>query len=169
MRPRLTLLALGAALVAWLGLAGPLDAPAAAPSLIQLPAGWRRSPARLVPHLLMPRERISVATFPMAVGGGGNCGREPVASIRRMRPGDALVSIQEYAVSAKMRRHLTRAFPDRTTARLADLGGGPIYWATIPFSTHGRAFEALVYSAGRPSPQRRAQIDSLLTGLPLPR
>jgi hypothetical protein len=117
----------------------------------------------------MPRERISVATFPTAVGGGGNCGREPVASIRRMRSGDALVSIQGYAVTPRMRRHLTRPFAARPTVQLGGLRGGPIYRATIPFSDHGRAFDALVYTAGRPSRELRGQIDSLLTGLPLPR
>ena len=74
-----------------------------------LPSGWSRSPKRLVP-LLMPREVLSVGTAPMPVGGGGNCGREPVAAIARMRAGDALVSIQEYAVAPRM-RPLARTFP----------------------------------------------------------
>jgi hypothetical protein len=120
MRPRLAIAVICAALVAWLGLAGAPDAsPGAAPVSAQLPAGWHRSAARLVPQLLMPRERISVGTRP-AVG-------------------------------------------------LQGLRGGPIYRATIPFRDHGRAFDALIYTAGRPSPGLRDQIDSLLTGLPLPR
>jgi hypothetical protein len=184
-RPAVVIAAVAVVLAAWLGLAGALVAPferrgdvestahASAPAL---PAGWQRSPARLVPRLLMPRERISVGTFPMTVGGGGNCGREPIASIRRMRPGDALVSIQEYVVTRKLRRHLHRAFPARPAVRLEGLRGGletlpgrPVYRATIPFSEQGRAFDALVYSAGRPSRLLRDQIDSLLAGLPLPR
>jgi hypothetical protein len=183
-RPAVVVAAVAVVLAAWLGLAGALGAPferragvkstahASAPAL---PVGWRRSPGRLVP-LLMPRERISVGTFPMTVGGGGNCGREPIASIRRMRPGDALVSIQEYVVTKKMRRHLTRTFRVRPAIRLEGLRGGlqgfrggPIYRATIPFSDRGRAFDALVYTAARPSPALRDQIDSLLIGLPLPR
>jgi hypothetical protein len=67
-----------------------------------LPSGWNRSARRLVP-LLMPREVLSVGTAPMPVGGGGNCGREPVAAIARMRPGDVLLSIQEYVVTRRMR------------------------------------------------------------------
>jgi hypothetical protein len=170
---RLATAATCAALAVWLGLVGALDAPGAAPSFARLPAGWHRSSARLV-DLLMPRERISVGTFPMAVGGGGNCGREPVASIRRMRRGDALVSIQEYVVTEKMRRHLTQTFTARPAVRLRGLRdelesarGGPIYRATIPFSVRGRAFDALVYTAGRPSPRLRGQIESILAGLPL--
>jgi hypothetical protein len=183
-RPAVVIAAGAVVLAAWLGLAGALGAPferrggvkpTARVAVSALPAGWQRSPARLVP-LLMPRERISVGTFPMAVGGGGNCGREPIASIRRMRPGDALVSIQEYVVTRKMRRHLTRTFPARPVARLEGLrgglagqGGGAIRRATIRFSDHGRAFDALIYTAGRPSRELRGQIDSLLTRLPLSR
>lgn len=175
MRRRLAVLTVCVALVAWLGLAAPLGAPGEAPSAAGLPAGWQRSPARLVP-LLMPRERISVGTFPMAVGGGGNCDREPIASIRRMRRGDALVSIQEYVVTAKMRRHLTRTFTPRFVVRLEGLRaelesarGAPVYRATIPFSDRGRAFDALIYTAGRPSPRLRGEIESILAELPLPR
>jgi hypothetical protein len=135
----------------------------------RLPYGWRRSDARLVP-LLMPREVLSVGTFPMPVGGGGNCGREPVAAIRRMRPGDALVSIQEYAVTARMRPHLTRSFPPKSHqpglrglrfGRLASVSGDPgdpgvpVTWGVIPFSEAGRAFDALVYFRGRPSAELR--------------
>jgi hypothetical protein len=185
-RPAIVIAAVAVVLAAWLGLAGALGAPferrggvrsTAPASVLALPAGWQRSPLRLVP-LLMPRERISVGTFPMAVGGGGNCGREPVASIRRMRRGDALVSIQEYVVTAKMRRNLTRTFTARPAVRLDRLEGlrelesargEPIYGATIPFSDRGRAFDALVYTAGRPSRELRGQIESLLAGLPVPR
>jgi hypothetical protein len=135
----------------------------------RLPRGWRRSDTRLVP-LLMPREVLSVGTFPMPVGGGGNCGREPVAAIRRMRPGDALVSIQEYAVTARMRPHLTRSFPPKSHqpelrgmrfGRLASVSGDsgdpgvPVTWGVIPFSEAGRAFDALVYFRGRPSAELR--------------
>ncbi len=186
MRSRLAVAIAAIAVVpaAWLGLAGALGAPferrgavesTSRASVLGLPAGWQRSPARLVP-LLMPRERISVATFPMAVGGGGNCGREPIASIRRMRPGDALVTVQEYVVTAKMRPHLTRTFRPRFAVQVAGLRAGihryrhgPIFQATIPFSDRGRAFDALVYTADRPSPALRDQIDSLLSALPLPR
>lgn len=170
MSPRLAALAVPAAgLAAGLGLAAASEAPAGADASARLPAGWHRAPTRLVPRLAMPRERVSVATFPIAVGGGGNCGREPVAAIRRMRPGDALISIQEYAVGARLRRHLRSAFPPRSGIRLDAQRGGPILRATIPFRDRGRAFDALVYTAGRPSPGLRDQIDALLAGLPIPR
>jgi hypothetical protein len=145
-----------------------------------LRAAWRRSTERLVPGLAMPREVLSVGTFPMPVGGGGNCGREPVAAIRRMRPGDALISIQEYAVTARMRTHLTRSFPPKSRrlgleglrfGRLAsepgDPGdrGVPVTRGTIPFSEAGRAFDALVYFRGHPSEGLRSAAARVLAGL----
>jgi hypothetical protein len=127
-----------------------------------LPAGWQRARDRLVPRLLSPREILSVGTAPMPVGGGGNCGREPVAAIRRMQPGDALITIQEYEVTARMRRHLTRAFPPKS--RVVYLRGS-LSRETIPFGEAGRAFEALVYFAGPAIPGRRRQAESILASL----
>ena len=82
---------------------------------VSVPAGWHRSRARLVPKLLMPREILSVGTSQMPVGQGGSCGREPTAAIERMQPGDALVSIQEYTVTAAMRSRLGGTALDRGT------------------------------------------------------
>ncbi len=140
------------------------------------PAGWHESRARLVPELLMPREVVSVGNFAMRPGGGGNCGREPSASIRRMRPGDALVTVQEYEVTARMRSHFRRTYP----AGLPRLDGstlsppvgtdraavGAVRYATIPFSIGGRAFEALVY-ADAPDAGLRAEIQQTLGNLEL--
>lgn len=136
-----------------------------------LPPGWSRSPRRLVP-LLMPREVLSVGTAPMPPGGGGNCHREPVAAIARMRQGDALVSVQEYTVIPRMHRRLSSLFPPLASyaspegLRLQRSSHGyPYRWATLPFRSHGRAFDALVYVKGDPSPARLAEIVAILAGL----
>jgi hypothetical protein len=144
-----------------------------------LPVGWQRSAERLVP-LLMPREVISIGTFRMPAGGGGNCGREPVAAIRRMRRGDALISIQEYTVTASMRPLATGSFPPKSRGldfdqlrfgRVARTTGAPgdpgvaVTWATIPFSESGRAFDALVYFRGRPSAALRRAASRALAEL----
>ena len=129
-----------------------------------LPQGWKRAPKRLVP-LLMPREVLSVGTAPMPPGGGGNCGREPVAALARMRPGDALVSIQEYAVTRRMRARLRlgETYPLLSSYSSADRLGlrryasvhlnsepGPRFWsATLSFRDGGRVFDALVYLGDR--------------------
>jgi hypothetical protein len=145
---------------------------------VPVPAGWHPSRARLVPKLLAPREVVSLGDFGMRVGGGGNCGREPAASIRRMRAGDALVSLQEVPVFARLRAHLRRSFPP-LPRRLAfadlrwipDPGAGrrAVRGATLAFSERGRAFEALVYVAGPPTPALRADIGAILGGLRLRR
>jgi|GEM_PF-3432085 len=145
-----------------------------------LPAGWHRSARQLVP-LLMPKEVLSVGTGPMPAGGGGNCGREPVAAIGRMRAGDVLISIQEYAVTRRMRPLSAETFPPpRAYARPArlelrrrerDFAGTRVprsraLWsATLPFRARGRAFDALVYVRGKPSPRRLGQVVAILAGL----
>jgi hypothetical protein len=145
-----------------------------------LAPGWQRSTTRLVPMLVLPREILSVGTFAMPIGGGGNCGREPVAAIARMGSGDALISIQEYGMSAGMRSRLDRIMPRLRSYSSADqlelrrhprvpgaLGpASPRLWSTtLPFRAHGRSFDALVYLAGRPSPDLLDQIVSILQGL----
>lgn len=137
-----------------------------------LPQGWGRAAERLVP-LLMPREVLSVGTAPLPAGGGGNCGREPVAAIARMRPGDALVSIQEYVVTRRMRARLAQTFPllgsyagpERLALRRQAGLGGRLWSATLPFRDGGRAFDALVYFRGPPSAARLRQVASILGGL----
>jgi hypothetical protein len=142
-----------------------------------LPEAWHASPRRLVDTLLMPREVFSAGTFPMPVGGGGDCDREPVAAIHAMAPGDALVTVQEYAVGPELRAHLTTNFTPKTEraglaglrfGRVAEAGPGPgvaATHATISFSEAGRAFDALVYFRGRPTNELRRQASLILAGL----
>lgn len=140
-----------------------------------VPAGWRRARTRLVPKLLSPREILSLGTFATPAGGGGNCGREPIAAIERMETGDALVSIQEYALNGAMRTGIRSAPPPRlasvrelTLRRQAHRRGERIpasraLWSTtLPFSDRGRWFDALVYVKGDPMPARLHQIHSIL-------
>lgn len=140
---------------------------------VPVPSGWHRSRSRLVPRLLDPREVVSLGTFGMRVGGGGDCGREPAAALRAMRPGDALVTIQEVAVFRSLRRRLTHNFPPRPPSfdlgpgSRVWLGGrtyGPIRHAKLVFSDHGRAFEALAYVDGV-RPELRREIEAILAGL----
>ena len=145
-----------------------------------VPAGWQRARARLVPKLLSPREILSLGTFAMPVGGGGNCGREPIAAIERMETGDALVSIQEYALNGAIRaRTGTRSAPPPRPESVKKLtlrkqahrrgeripAGRALWSATLPFSDHGRWFDALVYVKGDPTPARLHEIQSILDRL----
>jgi hypothetical protein len=140
---------------------------------VAIPPGWHPSRARLVPELLAPREVVSLGNFGMRVGGGGNCGREPAASIARMRPGDALVSLQEVPVHPTLRSHLRRNYPPLPPHfRVSDLRrvpgagqAGGVRLATLAFSEDGRAFEALVYVDGAAARALRADIGSIFDGL----
>jgi hypothetical protein len=154
---------------------------------LELPPGWRLSPKRLVPELLMPREILSAGTFPMPVGGGGNCGREPIAAIERMRSGDALVSVQEYAVTKAMRARVGGKSAPPTLARLVrEMRERPeqtglreelhppservppsraLWSATLPFTDRGRWFDALLYVRGYPTPARLSQLHAILDRL----
>lgn len=145
-----------------------------------VPAGWQRARARLVPELLSPREILSLGTFAMSVGGGGDCGREPIAAIEQMEPGDALISIQEYALNDAMRARMgTRSAPPSRLKSVKELtlrkqahrrgehipASRALWSATLPFGDHGRWFDALVYVKGDPTPARLHTIHSILDGL----
>jgi hypothetical protein len=155
---------------------------------LSLPPGWQRAQARLVPKLLSPLEILSVGTFPMPVGGGGNCGRYPIAAIERMQSGDALVSVQEYATNPKMRARAGTDSPPPPLARLkAKLRQHPdqiglrkelharggewapparAYWsATLSFTSHTRWFDAILYVRGHPTAARLNQLASTLAHL----
>lgn len=145
-----------------------------------LPVGWHPARARLVPKLLDPLEILSVGTSVLPVGGGGDCDREPVAAIERMRPGDALLSVQEYTVTAAMRPRIgTGEAPPRLSIAIGELAlrralhrpGERIpaledlWTATLPFTAHGRWFDALVYVRGRPAPARLRQVRAIIGSL----
>jgi hypothetical protein len=137
-----------------------------------LPAGWRPSRERLVKRLIAPREVLSVGTFPMPPGSGGNCGREPAAAIRRMGADDVLITIQEYSTTAKTRATLRRRFPplpsgpgiDRLERAWVAAERGVVH-ATIPFGEAGRALEALVYFGRWPGGAERREVAEILAGI----
>ena len=155
---------------------------------LSLPPGWQQARARLVPKLLSPLEIFSVATSTMPVGGGGNCGRYPIAAIERMQTGDALISVQEYATNNKMRARIGAASAPPPLARLKaklrkhpeqiDLrkelharGGerippaSALWSATLPFTAQDRWFDALIFVKGHPTPARVSQIQAILARL----
>jgi hypothetical protein len=144
-----------------------------------LPAGWQRAERRLVPRLLDPREILSIGTFFMPVGGGGNCGREPVAALERMEPGDVLVTFQEEAESRAMKRRLRNEPLPSLRRTLSDLrlrrelhapsehvsAAQLIWYGQLNFLARDRWFDALVYVKGRPRPDRMRQVHRILSGI----
>ena len=107
---------------------------------LRLPAGWRRAADRLVP-LIMPREILSVGTTRMPAGGGPPSQRESAASLS-----------------------LRRGLHGRGERVPAD---EELWSTTLPFISHGRWFDALVYVRGEPAPARMRQIRSILDRLRL--
>jgi hypothetical protein len=147
---------------------------------LELPVGWHPAQARLVPKLLDPLEILSAGTGALPVGRGGDCDREPVAAIERMRAGDALLSVQEYTVTAAMRSRIgTSGAPPllasaigemtlrRALHRPAERIPAPedLWTATLPFTAHGRWFDALVYVRGRPAAATLRQVRAILASL----
>jgi hypothetical protein len=146
---------------------------------LALPAGWQRAPRRLVPRLLDPREILSIGTFLMPVGGGGNCGREPVAALVRMEPGDVLVTFQEDAETRAMKRRLRyeplpslhKSLSEFTLRRelhapSEHVSAAQVIWyGQLNFLARDRWFGALVYVKGRPRPDRTRQVHRILSGI----
>lgn len=62
---------------------------------VRVPHGWRLASKPLTPHLVSPKEILSLGTFPLRVERGG-CAQMPQRAVEDMRQDDALVSIQEY-------------------------------------------------------------------------
>ena len=145
---------------------------------LALPDGWRRAPRRLVPRLLDPREILSAGTFAMPVGGGGNCGVQPVAALQRMQPGDALITIQEEAETVAMKRRLQNEPLTSLRKSLSELSlrrelhapsedvsaAQTIWYGKLEFLDRGRWFGALVYVKGKPRPDRVRQVQAILGG-----
>jgi hypothetical protein len=122
---------------------------------LTVPPGWHRAEASLTPNLVDPRERLSVATFPL--DGADLCG-----AIARVPPAGAFVTVQERGrgASGDFPARPARFEPDPElpgTSALPYCAGGdhapPIpmldYWFT--FSEHGRAFHVFV-GIGKDSP-----------------
>jgi hypothetical protein len=130
---------------------------------VVLSAGWRLASRSLTPKLVAPREVLSAGTGRLPVGGGPVCGDAylPARAVRALRPGDALVSLQESAPS--------RAFPrrPRTFRRPSgDLGCAvsiESHW--IPFRDGGRGFYAFVAIGRDAAPGTRAAAWRILDSL----
>ncbi len=127
---------------------------------VSFPSDWRRARRSLTPHLLDPREILSVGTGPLVPASGG-CAHMPVGALSRLGPRDALVSIQES-------RHPSSGYPARPArfrlgrANLSEAAAclsDPTRLDTwfMPFGDGDRAFYALV-ALGRPATGARRKL-----------
>jgi hypothetical protein len=114
---------------------------------VALPSGWRVARTTLTPNLADPRERLTVATFPLSAR-RNRCAQFP-AALSDVGPRDAFVTVQEQSRSTRM------LFPQRPTRFGASTGTAlteasacspdtPSAKRWMSFSDHGRNFYALV-------------------------
>jgi hypothetical protein len=111
---------------------------------VHYPQTWHRAPATLTPHLVEPREILTVGTGPLPAT-GGSCAQVPTGALRALGARGVLVSIQEGPRHATARRparfHLSDGYP----AEAAQCVPGARFKAwRIPFRDAGHGFSALV-------------------------
>src|SRR5439155_6674688 len=107
MRACVSVLVLTALVAAGCGTASPTSEPS--PRVVHgdglsysVPPGWRVARRSLTPHLVNPRQVLTVSTGPLPAG--GRCTQFPSAALGAMRNTDVLVAVQE-------RLGATRTFP----------------------------------------------------------
>jgi hypothetical protein len=138
---------------------------------VRLPPGWRVAPQSLTPHLVDPREQLSVGTFPLRFR-DTQCAQFPGSALADLGAHDALVTLQERG------NHTTLLFPERparfgddagtgdiTQAHACTPGGGDFSDRWISFSDRGRNFYALVAFGPQATKTTRAEAWRILTGL----
>ena len=97
---------------------------------VRIPAGWSRAQQSLTPHLVDPREILTVATFPLRRH-SGPCVQEP--ALADMGPRDVLVTVQERAGTPGPE---FVARPRRFTAGMGFQGEGTACVRHASFSAH---------------------------------
>ena len=126
---------------------------------VQLPAGWQRATESLTPHLVDPREILSVGTFPLRHR-ENRCAHVPTSALEDLGPTDALVSVQERgrrggAAAGFPPRPAHFQFSDGSTSEASTCVRRPARFTDsfIWFSDGGRRFHALV-AFGLQAPER---------------
>ena len=135
---------------------------------VTFPSDWMRAEEVLTPALTDPREILSVGTVePVANDASSPCAQHPVATLARVGPRDAFVTIQERAneLSGEMRQgppRLDAVRPDAGEASQCVGHAVPFktYW--MPFELGGRGFYADAAIGDDASPELRAQLQAVL-------
>ena len=135
---------------------------------VTFPSDWRRADTVLTPVLTEPREILSVGTVEaVANGQPSRCNQHPVATMARVGPRDAFVTIQERAnqLSGEMRPgppQLDAAVPDDSELPACVGHDVPFrtYW--MPFELGGRGFYANAALGDDAPPELRAELQAVL-------
>jgi hypothetical protein len=138
---------------------------------VQLPKGWEAAHTNLTPHLLDPREEMSVGTFPLRYR-PGLCAQLPSGTLEGLRPRDAFITLQERGLNS---RSSWPDFPPRPVRFGPQLGGASEVEACVKparftdhwfsFTDGGRHFHVLVVFGLQASRQVEDQAWAILDSL----
>ena len=138
---------------------------------IRLPVGWQAATTSLTPHLVDPREEMSVGTFPLRYR-RGLCAQFPSGTLEGLGPRDAFITLQERGRNPGSR---WLDFPPRPRRFGPSLGDGSEvedcvkparftdHW--FSFSDDGRHFNALVVLGLQASSQVQQEAWEVLDSL----
>ena len=135
---------------------------------VRFPSSWQRSRVSLTPHLVSPREVLSLGTFALRRGGPSSCAHQPVGALRAAGKSDIFISLQERGSTKPLfprRRPFVLGAADRSEA-IACVGRSVrwrSYW--VQFSDAGRSFYLLAVVGDRASRARRSQLRAVLASL----
>jgi hypothetical protein len=138
---------------------------------VSLPQGWQAATESLTPHLVDPREELSVATFALRYRETA-CAHVPGSALDDLGPGDAFVTLQERGLDPGS---TWAGFPARPARFGPDLGGPSEARACTPganftdhwfeFSDGARHFHVLVAFGSQASADVQRQAWAILDGL----
>jgi hypothetical protein len=138
---------------------------------VRLPDGWRVATTSLTPHLLDPREEMSVGTFPLRYR-PGLCAQFPSGTLEDLGPRDAFVTLQERGRDPGSG---WPDFPPRPARFGRGFGGASEVEACVKparftdhwfgFTDGGRHFNVLVVFGLEASPQVEDQAWAILDSL----
>jgi hypothetical protein len=138
---------------------------------VQLPNGWQAARTNLTPHLLDPREEVSVGTFPLSYEPGA-CAQFPSGTLERLGPQDAFITLQERGLDPQS---TWPDFPPRPQKFGPSLGGASEVEQCVSdrrftdhwfgFTDAGRHFNVLVVFGLKASPEVQSQAWAILDSL----
>jgi hypothetical protein len=124
---------------------------------VRYPADWERAPRSLTPHLVDPREILTVGTGPLP--SGGRCAQFPTRALQALGRDGVLVTIQERAApGGAARRPSKLTLADGVVSEAVACAPGSRFGNRLfNFTAGGRTFDALIAFGPASSTRARSQ------------